>query len=264
MMDYQIDPFESLQDERLSITFGTGDTACKENSGDQDVVILQAAQPSKLAQTLAFQLASDLDRSGAKTRIVSWSTDISCLEIKDCISLLELDTPLLLDLSSQDFTKLRQLVLQSSNLLWVSALDDPTIGLAFGMARSIRNELPGQALRNLLVRGKSLQSPQKLAALITRIATKPTWDNEFEEVDGKIQTSRIVDDAKMNQEMSRWLGGGTDTIEHVPLESMQGSQELAIQTRGMLDSLFLKDDESTADLLGHDEIEIMVEATGLK
>lgn len=250
--------------QQLGVTVATANGAPKTKQNDKEIVLLEALDPSQASQNLAAQIQVELGKNNVKARRVPWSTSISFLKAEDCISLLELETPMLLDVNNEDFLKLQQLILGSSNLLWINALDNPAAALAPGMARSIRNEIPGKRFRNLAVQTESLLSPHMLAPLIERLMLTGTSDDEFVEENGKLKICRVTEDTLMNGEMSRWLGHGRNSIDHISLESVNDPQKLAIQARGMLDTLCLEADHVFDCQIAHDEVEIEVKATGLK
>ena len=231
---------------------------------DHEITILETSHPSQASHILATRLAFDLENASVRTRRLKWNTNISGIKAKDCISLLELDTPFLQGLGEDDFEVVKQLILQSSSLLWITALDGPAGGIASGMARSIRNEVPGIKFRTVSVQAASLDSPNQLAPLLGNLALTSTSDDEFLEKDGILEIGRVVEDPSMNREMSRWFAKGKNKIESAPLEQTDGPQKLNIRVQGMLDTMCLETDEDAIKGLGNDEVEIEVKATGLK
>lgn len=177
---------------------------------------------------------------------------------------MELEASFLEDLSEPDFNAVKSIILDSANLTWVTALDCPAGAVASGMARSIRNEVPGKMFRSLQVQDKSLDSPDELAFLVGQVATTTIPDNEFREDAGVLQVCRVVEDSPMNEEVTQLLVEGKENVETMALENVVGPQMLAIRAQGMLDTLCVEADDVAGTELGNDEVEIGVKATGLK
>ena len=262
--DFRVADFEDSLHQQLSVTVATTGAGLENGTSEHEITILETSSPSMASQNLASRLASELEDHGIKVKRTKWGPHIAALKIKECISLLELDTPFLFGLGKDDFASLQQVIIQCPSLLWTTALDDPAGGLVSGMARSIRNEMPGKRFRTLSVRSKSLASPDRLAALVRRLATKMTADDEFQEEDGVLNICRVVDNTSMNEEMSRLLSPEKDIIDLMSLEQADGPQKLAIRAQGMLDTICVEGDNMSTSDLGDDELEIEVKATGLK
>ena len=231
---------------------------------NREIVILEASKPSSRSSALAFQLVQELENRSIKTIRMVWDQKTYDLSEKECISLLELDASFLEDLSEADFTAVKSIILDSANLTWVTALDGPAGAVASGMARSIRNEIPGKSFRSLQVQDKSLDTPDKLAFLVGQVATTAIPDEEFREDAGVLQVCRVVEDAPMNEDITQLLVEGKENVESMALEQVNGPQMLAIRAQGMLDTLCVEEDDVAGDELGNDEVEIDVRATGLK
>ena len=255
---------EDAKYQQLSVIVATANVSPETKVQGREITILEASSPSHTSQALATQLAFELENHSFRIKRLRWNATVSELREKTCVSLMELDKPFLEDLNNEDFAVIKQLILHTSSLLWITALDDPTGGLASGMARSIRNEIPGIQFRTLSVQTSSLDSPDRLAPLIGKLAMTSTSDDEFLEKDGVLQICRVVEDAPMNKELSRWLAEGKDKIDFVPLGQVNCAQKLAIKAQGMLDTLCLESDEDATGDIGNDEVEIKVKATGLK
>lgn len=231
---------------------------------DREIVILEASNPSDRSASLATQLICELEGRTIKTSRLAWDQRNCDLTEKECISLIELESSFLEDLTEADFNAVKSIILGSAHLTWVTALDGPAGAVASGMARSIRNEIPGKLFRSLQVHNKSLDSPNQLAFLIGELATTATPDQEFREDAGVLQVSRVVEDASMNEDITQLLVDGKENVENIALEQVVGPQMLAIRSQGMLDTLCVEVDDVAGTELEKDEVEIDVKATGLK
>ena len=230
----------------------------------QEIVLLEAANPSDSARAVSTQLINRLNELSYKTTSYVWGSDVSVLKNKSCIALPELDRSLLSALSEQDFTSLKQLILEAASTLWLVGLDEPSRGMISGVARVVRNEVPGLSFRTLHTNSISLKSPEKLGELIIRAFMSKASDDEFMIKDGILSVSRIEEDTPLNEQIARLLPHADKSIDRMPLGQAPGPYKLCIQTPGMLDSLCFEPDDLPQTDLEPDEIEIQVKATALK
>jgi hypothetical protein len=119
---------------------------------------------------------------------------------QDVISLLEIDAPLLSDVSSEDFASLQQLIggLGSSKLLWVMGsaqlepIQDPLYGLTLGFTRSIRAEL-SPSLATLEIDGVDARAAEVIVNVLEHIqerAASVNPDYEYILRDGAVHVGR--------------------------------------------------------------------------
>ncbi|KAL9100557.1 MAG: hypothetical protein Q9163_004079 [Psora crenata] len=255
--------FEDARYQQLSLVVATAKTAPETELQGQEIIVLEAPNPSQKSCALAAKVVYELNSRAIRTSRITWSKNISNLQGKICVSLMELEESFLKELGEPDFAATKQLILQASSLLWITALDDPEGSLASGMARSIRNEIPGKVFRTLQVGARSLDMPDRLAPLLGTLAVTSTADDEFLEEDGILKVPRVVEDEAMNQEMAHLLAEGKENIELIPLDQVPYPQKLGIRAQGMLDTLCLEADDTAGEELANDEVEIKVRATGL-
>ena len=262
--EFRVSDFEDTRYQHLSLAIATNSEATEQDYRDREIVILEASNPSDRSSALATHLVRELESRAIKPSRMAWDRTTCNLRKKECISLMELETSFLEDLSEQDFNAVKNIVLNTSNLTWVTALDGPAGAVASGMARSIRNEIPGKLIRSVQVQDTSLNDAGELAFLVGQVASTNTPDDEFKEDDGVLQVCRVVEDAPMNEEITQLLVEGKESVESMALEQTDGPQMLAIRAQGMLDTLCVEEDDVAGTELGNDEVEIEVRATGLK
>ena len=254
--------FEEHRDSELNLLVVTTAAVPSEKlSSNYEITILEASNSSQISRELATRLAAELEINSITTRRVTWNNTMSFSKASNVISLMDLTPPCMLDLAEEDFLAMKQLIL-SSNLLWVSIYDDPAGHITSGMARSIRNEIPGKQFRTLLV--QSFDSIERLALLIRKLAMTATSDDEFLEENGVLKISRVLEDPILDEQMARYGANRKNKIEVMPLEYVDDPLKLAIRSQGMLDTLYLEMDDEAPSHIGNDEIEIEVKATGLK
>ncbi|MCJ1354257.1 MAG: hypothetical protein MMC33_004244 [Icmadophila ericetorum] len=260
--EFLITDFKDSRHQQLSISVSTHGAVLQTDTQGREIAILEAPNPTHAASAMAAQLAIELESRSFKPMRVGWDSDIGEITGRDCVSLIELDTPFLEDLGEKDFVRTKQIVSDASSLLWVTSLESPAAALSAGMARSIRNETSGKRFRTLSIKEKSMGSPERVAPLLTRLIASSTPDSEFVENDGVLQICRVVEDVSMNEEMARMMTEVRERIESIPFEQVQGPQKLAIKAQGMLDSICLEPDDIQGQI-EDDEVVIEVRATGL-
>ena len=226
--------------------------------------ILEAASPTILSQAFASQLEMWLNSESITTDRMTWTHEISNLKDIHCICLMELENAFLAGMAAGDFATLKQCILRSASLLWVTAGDDPKSDLVLGLARTIRNEIPGKAFRTLRLQSLSLSSISRLSEIVGKIATTSTFDNEIDEENGALKVSRLVEDTTMIKDMSDWMTVAEDCEGIRSTQQVCRSLKLTVPTPGALDALCLEKDDIYQNDLGPDEVEIEVKATGLK
>lgn len=235
------------------------------SSSLDEIIILQHQNSSDQALHFASCLRRSLEDQAVNVRSVMWQqSGASEFTSGNYISLLELDTPILAEISSEEFTQLRRMLLDCSNLLWVTAMDLPAKAMASGLLRSVRNEVPGSRYRTISLQPSVLEAPEKYAAILGALATASTTEDEFREENGEIKICRFEEDSSMLEKMSALVSGGKDIVGLSNPRKIEDPHKLAVGTQGMLDTLYLEPDEDISSELGDDEIEMKVKATGLK
>ena len=225
--------------------------------------ILEASNTTPLSQAVATQLENLLNGESLTTNRMTWTHKAFDLGNQHYISLMELENVFLHDMATEDFAKLKQCILASSSLLWVTAVDDPNGDIVLGLARTIRNEIPGKCFRTLRLQSSS-PSPSRLAETIMKIATTSTPETEYIEEEGILKVCRVVEDIAMIGDMSHWMKEAGDDTGRPSTKQACRPQRLAIITPGILDALCLENDDILQNNLGDNEVEIKVMATGLK
>lgn len=233
----------------------------------RDFVIIEPSAPSAAVTSFSSTLQRLLREEGHKPVSTAWS-DLSIegaeeAEGKTYISLAELETPLLDDLSEADFDKVKKLIANSQRLLWVTGTHNPAMAVIDGLSRTARNEnasLKFQVLHLLSSPDASLQHGPSLA---TRLATSDTKDDEFRERNGLLKVSRFYNSVAGNEAVRYCL---EDSVRVQPLKDNDTPEalRLTIGKPGLLDSLAFIHDERFDASLGESEIEVDVRATGVK
>nr|B3FWT3.1 RecName: Full=Reducing polyketide synthase hmp8; Short=R-PKS hmp8; AltName: Full=Hypothemycin biosynthesis cluster protein hpm8 [Hypomyces subiculosus]ACD39767.1 reducing polyketide synthase [Hypomyces subiculosus] len=249
----------SIQDSK-SIALYTSKKAPAADTSKLEAIILKPTTAQPAAQNFASILQKALELQGYSVVSQPWGTDIDVNDAKGktYISLLELEQPLLDNLSKSDFENLRAVVLNCERLLWVTAGDNPSFGMVDGFARCIMSEIASTKFQVLhLSAATGLKYGSSLA---TRILQSDSTDNEYREVDGALQVARIFKSYNENESLRHHL---EDTTSVVTLADQEDALRLTIGKPGLLDTLKFVPDERMLPPLQDHEVEIQVKATGL-
>ncbi|KAI1307850.1 putative polyketide synthase [Xylaria venustula] len=231
---------------------------------NQEVILIMDMIPSAAACALERLLRTALQESRCKVSTAVWGeTEAAVFHGKSCIALMELEIPLLESLSEADFINVRELILNASSVLWVNGASQPSSAMISGLARVIRNEVPGIKLRTLNTPFKYLGRPQRLCDIISKVFFSKTDDNEFLLKDDLIHVSRVILDESMNSEMDKLNPQQATMVDNIRLGDAMGPVKLAIGTVGIMDTLCFERDHIPRTELKSDEVEIKVKATAL-
>ncbi|KAF1829663.1 hypothetical protein BDW02DRAFT_138335 [Decorospora gaudefroyi] len=243
------------------------------------IVILCSNSPTEtLDLDLPVTLKTRLEQSGLRTQISS----LSRLEQQDfnctiCISLLELDEPLLINLTSYDLKTLQRIGDTSAGLIWVtrgaasSIIEHPELALFQGLGRNLRAEREDFPCITVDLNAKEQLPPHGVADLLFRLYEKQfsagrsfaLVDSEFVEQHGVLYIKRAIEDERSNQ----FLVARTDaTMLQPQLENLvQEDRPLRLCTKGpVAEGPFLFElDAHAAQAVQPSEVEIEIRATSL-
>ncbi|KAK2786787.1 Highly reducing polyketide synthase curS1 [Onygenales sp. PD_12] len=232
-------------------------------SAKSDLVIIEPSATTSNTNAFCNALQAALGDRGYTTSVASW-VDISTraaseLEGNTFISLLELEQPLLDALSEPDFHSVRKLVLNSERLLWITAGDNPSMGVVDGIRRTMWSEVA--SIKFQVLHLSSLETALQCGpALAGRIVTADTKDDEFRERNGMLQVARIFDSPEGNEGVRHCL---EDSVRVQRLGDQERPLRLTIIKPGLLDTLTFIEDDRMKIPLGETEIEVDVKATGV-
>ncbi|KAI0124108.1 hypothetical protein BJ170DRAFT_735829 [Xylariales sp. AK1849] len=232
----------------------------------KEIMLLHANERSTLAAQLCGQITSELSARGARVREVAWPTRFSSpqLQWESCISLVEIDQPVLTEALPEDFNILQGSFMACNSMTWVSR-DDACGSIVPGLSRSVRNEIPWLTLRTLQISRESLveENLKVLAKDIVAITCLETTDNEFREKDGAVLVPRLTEDHETNTKVSD-IANDRDILKQRQLgEGLVNPVDLSVRNPGNLSSLYFKPRGPDNTSLGDDEVEMEVLASGL-
>ena len=206
----------------------------------------------------------------------------SAVQDKTCISLVEFDEPLLNELSEEDFSRIKQIVLHASHFTWLTGTDDteigdtPTAAMMIGALRTLHNELLALEPLSIMV-DKSTKTGylEKSAAITADIfcgkqsatTTITLQNHEFQICKGIPYICRALEDDALNETLHLNTNPKeASVVERLSISATSANTpaiELGVGKPGLIDSIRFEPAANAAEPLDPDEIEIAVAATGL-
>lgn len=183
--------------------------AVANGSPKHEVIIIEPSTARSAAQQFSSMLQKALQHQGYSVLIKSWDNSVSAEDVKGktYVSLLELEQPLLDNLSQRDFENVRTVVLKCEKLLWITSGDSPALEMVDGFARCMMSEIAGTKFQLLhLSEATGLQHGPFLAS---RIIDSDSSDNEYREVGGILQVARIFKSYQQNESIRSHLENAT-------------------------------------------------------
>lgn len=186
-----------------------------------------------------------------------------------CIFISELEHPLLQNLSPEVFSKLRDTLVSTKGLLWVTSRDEggllpPERAMVDGLTRVLRseNEL-AIIVTAVLAHSPIRDQAEQIMTLIKATdfgATNQYYEASYLQVDDVLHIGRLIPMANLSETIfdksAPYQSKLLSLSEAPPLR-------LAIGTPGLLDSLYFHEDVSVEEPLPPGWVEIRVVAVGL-
>lgn len=188
-----------------------------------------------------------------------------------CISLLELDRPLLSEATEDEYLRIRQLLVTCRGLLWVTGDPDlrPEWNVITGLLRTVRweRDVERSNLLALAIADAGL-SEDSLVEVITKIYHHQfveSWaecqNSEYLYKDGVIHTNRLLESRAANDFLASKFS--TPTAQITPFGEAGRPVKLSTAEPGLLNKLQWVTDEVFNEPLGDTEVEIDIRAVGL-
>ena len=181
------------------------------------------------------------------------------------ISLLGLGGTNLSNLNENEYEKIKELLLQSSNLLWVSGdeVENPLLAMATGLIRSVRweRDLDGP---NITILGVANPSPcsrvfaRKISQLCENLGKER--NGEYLLKDHEFWTARVTESAKITEYLDV---KSEKLVPRLAVVDASRALRLTTQSPGMLSKLVFEDDPVWRKPIGSFDVEIEVQAAGL-
>ncbi|KAE9379717.1 polyketide synthase [Stipitochalara longipes BDJ] len=222
-----------------------------------------------------LELAKNLEHlalgAGNEVSILPWkSVSPATIEGTYCICLLELEKPFLMDISSEDFAKLKEVLYNANGICWVTrgaTIDapNPELSLIQGLARTVMNEKSSVKILLLdLDEKEPLLSTDSHALALNIISThmdNKSSDYEFAIRNGAALVPRVLKLSQFDEAIRRQQKQGIST--QIAFGTIREPVKLVVESPGLLDSICFEHDESYSSPLPQDWVEIEVKAAGL-
>lgn len=185
---------------------------------------------------------------------------------------LAMEDPILAELDEAGLRHIQKIFCEAHGLLWVTRgarSEHPEANMITGFARSFRGENAGLRLVTLDLDGEDKLPDDQISGIITRVfrhtfgadAIPFVADMEFVESHGILHVGRLKLDSIKDDYIVR------ETYPPIP-ETQPFKQpgrplELAVGQVGLLDSIHFHDKDAAASSLQSNQVEILVQATGL-
>jgi hypothetical protein len=228
---------------------------------EETITIIQPEDPSPLCQNFVVQLEAELSTRSFSVEKVSWNQHLSVRKGQKRIVLLELTSSFFVDLTAGDFEGFKRLVLDSSDLSWVTSFDGPASTVVTGLARAIRSEFAGLRFRTIQAPPDLLLHPKKCSELVARALVAASEEYEFMVKDERLEICRLYEAPDLNNDLQGTVNG---KFVSMALGQSILPLKLGVGSPGMLDTLRFEVDVSLAGQLADDEVEIQVKASGVK
>ncbi|KXH57054.1 fatty acid synthase S-acetyltransferase [Colletotrichum nymphaeae SA-01] len=249
---------------------------------EKQVTLLTHSSASEAIDTFLTALVESLLSAGFLPSVVRWDpTRVHSLQGKTIISLLELVSPFWRDLAESPaetgeaaFIAAKNMITSAQSVFWVTGFADPAAEMVTGIARVVRNEMPGLGFRTLNIHDAL---DLRAAQLVYKAFDEHDWiqpdDAEFKLEGGVLQVNRVVADDAANDEMNKLLREGkaamTRPMEKVTLGSLKKNRclRLAIESAPDYNSLhfveeqFSPENSVETEELADDEVEIAIKAS---
>ncbi|EHK96621.1 putative Mycocerosic acid synthase [Glarea lozoyensis 74030] len=230
----------------------------------QEVHILEPIFVSHQSEIVSKELRDNLVDQGfvvtTSKGLGTIKTNVNDVNKQIYIALLELESPVLEDLSESEFQNIKKLFLSSERLLWITRGDNPSFGIVDGVARCVNNEIASTRFQVLHLSKEGINHGPRLAIRVLK-HLEATADNEFRERNGCLQVQRIYKGHNEDEHIRNHL---EDSTRVSSINDANALFSLTIGKPGLLDTLHFIREENYLDLpLAKTEIEVEVKATGL-
>ena len=246
---------------QLCLTAATVKAEKETPTSANELILVLPSTTSEECGEMISRLEQVLVPRNIPTSRVQWAGNPTSFLGKSCIILTDLQKAILGDVSKADFDALQEVILHADSLLWVSGDVGPEASLVTGLARSIRNEIPGMQFKTLQITKTSLDL---FPEMIDRVFGYTGSDTEFLAIDGQTGVSRLLEDQLRNESLATILGTMEPQVKRIPLKGTAGPVKLCIKNPGMLDSLCFESDGIPDTQLKDGTVEVDVKATGIK
>ncbi|KAL4862617.1 hypothetical protein BDV12DRAFT_178594 [Aspergillus spectabilis] len=158
------------------------------------IIIIEPRDPISKVQEIANELCLQLAAIGLSSRIIQWPNSSDTLQGCTLISLLELQSPFLPDISATDYALLKTRLLSSGRALWVAMGSNPSMQAAVGYLRVLQNENVNLKLQYLLLEEHLDRAAADVAQIVASVISASATDREYIEANGCLHINRWMND----------------------------------------------------------------------
>ncbi|KAH8730005.1 hypothetical protein GQ44DRAFT_673662 [Phaeosphaeriaceae sp. PMI808] len=228
-------------------------------------------QDSPVQTELAKILKDSLSQTDSPVETYQLGSAEPILEGSDSVFIFlpELEHSYLQNIPSEEFRRLQRTITTSKGLLWVTAHDEegllpPSHAMIDGLSRVLRAETENKVIVTLSLSLTSIQDLSKDILKVVRAtdftSTRQEYEPSYFRRNGLLSIERIMPSIETSQELLRKVTpyqAETKAIDCAP------PLRLAVETPGLLDSLYFEEDELAAQALGPLDVEVKVSHIGL-
>lgn len=234
----------------------------------QDIFLIEPDDLEPTSEHFITNLSDDLTHHfGCRVQRIKFGQVVpSDLKKSRCV-FLELGKPFLETPGTTEFAALKEYILDSLDVHWITFCEGPGAGLVTGFARTLRNEIPNLTFRTLnCARDMVSETTAAGMAIISHFVSEQhhnddSADSEFRLRDGRLEVCRVRECVELNDEIHDIASG---KVVPVAWKDVTTDLMLGPQTIGSLDGLRFEAVGGVGVVLADDEVEIEVKATGLK
>jgi NADPH:quinone reductase-like Zn-dependent oxidoreductase/malonyl CoA-acyl carrier protein transacylase len=187
------------------------------------------------------------------------------------IFLTELDAPILHNMSTETFDRLKKLLTTCSSIIWVTAgayrfSESPESNISQGILRTLRSEMNSVAATMDLDPESQLKESDHAKLILQAMESScavpeddSPVDYEFTEEHGRLVVPRVVEREDMN--LAHFRATQSTTPYSQDFNQPGRRLKVAVGTFGALDSIYWKDEPEQP--LANDEVEIKIAFTGM-
>ena len=243
-----------------------------------EALIVRPSNANQQFSALMTNIVGRLSALGYNTAIVDMHTAVE-RTIESCVvvNMAEINESLLSSMGPAEFEAIKNLILRSKFLLWVTMGGvmtgaSPEMNMASGFARTMRHETDSPNFATLDL-GSVSQLNQtaayndyadavgRVTLLLCEEAAEQSFEREFAYQDGHLYVPRVVPLDLMN----KWMNESDRQLrrETVRLDQICCPIQIAWETEGEVHGLYFKEDPATLEPIGDNHVQIEVKASAL-
>lgn len=239
-----------------------------------NVLVVTSSQPSNRTMSVIEELSTRLAVEGVSVEQRPL-VDINNMDLTKtrCLAVMELDSPLISNLSAKEFEALKRMFLYSAGTLWLTrggaSIDcrNPELNMIAGLTRTIRGEAPEARVMTLdLDPDQGPEEPEAIETVmkVFHLQEAPhNSDFEFAQRDGALHVLRVCPDETLSG-LLKLEQSVKDLLTPQPIKQLGRPLKLELKSTGELDSFYFDDDvEHHSTPLDDLDVEIEVKAVGL-